>query len=277
MWKTNDMTSKHNAQILCLTLCWLLTSISGCSKSVDPQDQELDLSKITATGTLGPGDFIGNIDLSDWSPSSYSTIVFGSSFWMQKQSIDTLYFYGQFSGDSASSSQKIYNYGNADLQCSLSLSYPFSTTTASLTIQPKRIEFANIWFVLPDTTNTVYNRNVLMRFSTGDSIVLKLKGSRESYDSGAVVVTLPKNFSLAPAYPNPTNGHITFVFSVPQRTDAVLNLVNKKNEVVATVAQGNYVPGVHFVSWNANLANGNYRAVFQAGDYISSGDIQILK
>jgi flagellar hook assembly protein FlgD len=88
---------------------------------------------------------------------------------------------------------------------------------------------------------------------------------------------VPSNYSLAPAYPNPTDGQITFGFTVPQTIPAVLKVVNKKNEVVATIAQGNYVAGVHAISWNANLANDNYRVIFEAGNYTAQGDIQVLK
>jgi len=54
-------------------------------------------------------------------------------------------------------------------------------------------------------------------------------------------VLVPIDFSLAPAYPNPTDGQITFEFTVPQTINASLTLVNNRNEVMATIAQGNYL------------------------------------
>jgi hypothetical protein len=272
------MKNKHNALIFYFIIFSMLFAISGCDKSVDNQNQELDLSQITATGTQGPHDFIGNIDLSDWSPSNYNAVVFGKSFWIQRySSSDTLYFGGRLSGDSSSQSLKIYNWGNTNLSVKLQLSDPFFSTHDSVAIQPSASRLIDLYFLLPDTSNTVYNGIVTLRFSTQDSMILKLRGSRVGHDTGRVVVILPIDFSLAPAYPNPTDGQITFEFTMPQRMDALLKAVNKKNEVVATIAQGNYAAGVYKVSWNANLANGNYRVIFQAGNYISKGDIQVLR
>jgi len=114
--KRNPMTNKHNKPIFYFLMIALFLCISGCDKSVDTTNQELDLSRITATGTHGPGDFIGNIDPSDWAPSSYNAVVFGRSFWMQRNSSsDTLLFGGRSAGDSSSQSLKIFNWGNSVL------------------------------------------------------------------------------------------------------------------------------------------------------------------
>jgi len=212
-----------------------LFSISACNKSVDTQE-ELDLSQITVTGTQGPDDFIGNIDLSDWDPSSYSAIAFGKSFWIQKYSPnDTLYFGGVNSGDSINQSLKIYNWGNTNLTVKLQVNNPFFTAFDSIEIQPSMLGLINIYFILPDTNN-VYYSTLTLRCSTQDSVTLKLKGYRVSNGSGIVVDSLPNYFSLAPAHPNPTDGEIRFSFIAPERIDAVLKVVNKRNEVVATIA-----------------------------------------
>lgn len=272
------MTNKQIAQIFYFITASTLLFIYGCEKSIDTKNEELDLSQITATGTEGPIDFIGNIDLTDWTPSNYYAISFGKSFWMQRtSSSDTLYFGGRLSGDRSSQSLKIYNRGNTTLSVKLQLDAPFFTEQDSINIPPLMLERINFYFILPDTTNTVYNNTVVLKFSSLDTISLKLQGIRYKPDTGSVVEILPTDFSLAPAYPNPTDGAIRFMFSLPQNTNAVLNIVNKKNEIVATVAQGNYTAGVYAVSWNANLANGNYRAIFRAGNYTVKGDIQVLK
>jgi hypothetical protein len=272
------MTHKQIAQKFYFMIISVLLLVYGCDKSVDTKNEELDLSQITATGTESPNDFIGNIDLTDWAPSNYYTISFGKSFWIQRSSLsDTLYFGGLLQGDSSSQSLKIYNRGNTNLSVKLQLSAPFFAEHDSVIIQPSTLERITLYFILPDTTNTVFNGTVALQFSSQDTMKLKLRGTRVKPDTGGVVSILPTEFSLAPAYPNPTDGEIRFTFAVPQRIDAVLNVVNKNNEIVATVAQGNYAAGVHIVSWNANLANGNYRLIFQSGNYISKGDIQVLK
>jgi hypothetical protein len=269
------MANERNIPIVYFLMIALLYSISGCDKSVDTPNQELDLSRITATGTHGPQDFIGNIDVSDWAPSSYNAVVFGRSFWMQRNSSnDTLLFGGRSAGDSSYQPLKIFNRGSSVLSVSLQPSDPFFATHDSVDIQPSMLGQIGLYFILPDTSNTVYSSTVTLRFSTQESMILTLRGR---HTGGFGVVLVPRDFSLAPAYPNPTDGQITFEFTVPQTLDASLTLVNRKNEVVATIAQGNYLAGTHVVSWNANVANGNYRAVFHASNYVSQGDVQVLR
>lgn len=271
------MRTRHNAPTCFFMVCTMLLSISGCERSVETQN-ELDLSQITATGAQGPGDFTGNIDVSDWSPSSYRAIVFGSSFWLHRDSSsDTLFFGGRSAGDSSSQSLKIYNWGNSVLSVKLQPGNPFLVTYDSVDIQPSTSGGMSLYFIQPDTSSTVYHSKLTLRFSTQDSMIFQLRGSRVRPDTGGVVSVVPREFALAPAYPNPTDGEIRFQFAVPQAIDAVLRVVNMKNEVVATIAQGNQVAGVHVVSWNANLANGYYRVIFQAGSYTSKGDIRVLR
>jgi hypothetical protein len=273
------MTHKRSTPLFCFIVASLLSFVSGCDKSSDTQNQDVDLSQITVTGKEGPADFLGNIDVTDWDPSSYRTIFFGKSFWIQKSSLsDTLLFAGRSAGDTISQSLKIYNSGSTNLSIRLELQSPFFAGYDSIEIHSSSLEMARIYFILPDSTNTVHNGTLALRCSTQDSVFLELHGyhvQAGSHDS--VVVSLPNYFSFAPAYPNPTDGEIRFTFTVPQRTDGVLQVVNKKNELVATIAQGNYVAGVHIVDWNANVANGNYRVVFQSGNYTSHGDIHISK
>lgn len=256
----------------------LLCCLPSCDTSTDPKSQDLDLSQITETGVQGPGDFIGNIDLSDWTLSSYNSIVFRRSFWIQKYSAsDTLFFGGRSSGDSIGQSLKVYNAGNATLMVTLHPPSPFFAMRDSVVIPPLTLGKIGIYFILPDTSNTVHSGAVTLRCSTQDSVVLKLQGYRVRPDTGGVVVSGPTSFSLLPAYPNPTDGEIRFEFAVPETTDVALWIVNKKNEVVGTIAQGIYRAGLYSVSWNANLSNGTYRAVFRAGSYTSKGDIQVLR
>ncbi len=272
------MSNKHISLVFFFIMLSMMFYISGCDKSVDPQNKELDLSKITATGAQGPQDFIGNIDISDWDPSSYSSVIFAKSFWIQKySSSDTLYFGGFLTGDIISQSLKIYNWDNASISIKLNSNNPHFSMPDSVEIQPSNLGYINISFILPDTTNTVYNDIITLKYSAQDSIVLKIKGYRVSYGSGPVVVSLPTSFSLEPAFPNPADGHMIFSFTVPQTIGAVLKVVNKKNEEVAIIAQGSYAAGIHTVSWNANLANDNYRVIFEAGNYTSQGDVQISR
>ncbi len=273
-----NITHKPIAPLFFFIIASALFSISGCHQSTDTQSQDLDLSQITVTGTQGPGDFLGNIDVSDWDSSSYDQILFRKPFWIQKASLsDSLSFGGRAAGDTSSQELRIYNRSNKNLSVTPQLQGSFFADQDSLQILPASLGRINISFVLPDTTTTVHNGVLTLHFSTGDSIQLILQGARTRSVDSAVSVGMPVHFALAPAYPNPTDGEIRFEFSLPRATNAVLRVVNKKNELVTVIAQGNYMAGVHQVSWNVNLANGNYRVVFDAGTYVSTGDIQVSR
>jgi hypothetical protein len=270
------MTNRPKSQIIHIVIIFILFSINGCEKATDSSDEDLDLSQITETGT-GPSDFIGTIDASDWSPSSYSSVVFGSSFWIQKPSSgDTLYFGGRSSGDSASQSLKIYNWGSTDLSINLQVSSPFHTTMNSMIIHPSTLQSVSIYFILPDTSSMVYNGSLVLKYSALDSMIFMLKGYYISSGSGGGSV-LPVSFSLSPPYPNPTDGQITFSFTVPHSIVALLKVVNNKNNTVAVIAQRNFTSGAQSISWNAYMPNGNYRVIFESSDYNSQGDIRVLK
>lgn len=258
--------------------CLVFIFITGCNKSVDTQNELLDMSQITQTGTLGPSDFIGSIDRSDWSLSSYNTVVFGTSFWLQKFSQnDTLPFGGRRAGESSIQSLKVYNWGATNLSIRMHLTSAYFVTLDSIAIAPAGIRTIDVSFVLPDTTNAVYNSTLTMATSTHDTLTLHLTGRCEKSDTGGVVVSVPRTFSLSPAYPNPTDGEIRFEFAVPQNLSGVLKVVNRSNETLAIIDQGNFLAGHHVVSWNSTLPNGYYRVVFQAGNYASQGDIQVLR
>jgi hypothetical protein len=264
-------------KIILFIIILILFSIYGCEKSTDSSGADLDLSKITATGPSGPNDFIGTIDASDWSPSSYSSVLFGSSFWIQKPSSgDTLYFGGQSTGDSTGHSLKIYNWGSTNLSINLQVSSPFHTSINSITILPSTLQSVAVYFILPDTSGTVYNSLLILKYSALDSIIFKLKGYRNSSVSGGVSV-LPTTFTLSPAYPNPTDGWTTFSFAVPYSIVARLKVVNNKNSTVAVIAQGNYTAGAYSIHWDAYMPNGNYRVIFESSDFNSQGDIQVQK
>jgi hypothetical protein len=263
-------------KIVLFIIILISISIYGCEKSTDSSGSDLDLSQITATGASGPNDFIGTIDASDWSPSSYSSVLFGSSFWIQKPSTgDTLYFGGQSSGDSTGHSLKIYNWGSTNLSINFQVSSPFHTSINSITILPSTLQSVGVYFILPDTSSTIYNGSLVLKYSALDSIIFRLKGYRNS--SGSVVESILPSFSLLPAYPNPTNGWTTFHFTAPYNIVARLKVVNNKNSTVAVIAQGNYTAGAYSIHWNAYMPNGNYRVLFESNDFNSQGDIQVQK
>ena len=58
---------------------------------------------------------------------------------------------------------------------------------------------------------------------------------------------IPKDFYLAQNYPNPFNPSTTIQFGVPRASEVTIEIYNVLGRKVATLIEGNLVPGVHNV------------------------------
>ncbi|MGE5315124.1 MAG: ammonia-forming cytochrome c nitrite reductase subunit c552 [Acidobacteriota bacterium] len=71
--------------------------------------------------------------------------------------------------------------------------------------------------------------------------------------------TTPKSFELGQNYPNPFNPSTEIRFSVPTSSFVRLQVYNSIGQIVATLAEGNLVPGTYTAKLNgANLSSGIY-------------------
>jgi photosystem II stability/assembly factor-like uncharacterized protein len=76
----------------------------------------------------------------------------------------------------------------------------------------------------------------------------------------------PSSLSLAQNYPNPFSSSTTFRFQIPQSGVTTLKIYNMLGECVATLASGEYAPGVYTVQWDAkNMPSGVYYSRLQSG------------
>jgi len=83
----------------------------------------------------------------------------------------------------------------------------------------------------------------------------------------------PDNFILMQNYPNPFNPTTTIEFSLPEKSDVHLVLVNVLGQVVKEIANGNYSTGDHRVTLDASrLASGIYFYKIRARQ-TSGGDL----
>jgi len=65
------------------------------------------------------------------------------------------------------------------------------------------------------------------------------------WDEYEVVTEIPEEHMLLSAYPNPFNASTTITFSVPVQSHIDLSVYNLQGQKVATLASGNYQPGVY--------------------------------
>lgn len=89
---------------------------------------------------------------------------------------------------------------------------------------------------------------------------------------------LPAKFKLGQNYPNPFNPETTIDFSVPQKSDVRIELVNTLGQVVKEIISGNFIAGSHQVKLNASdLSSGIYFYKLIAGNFVDVKKLVLMK
>jgi Secretion system C-terminal sorting domain len=84
-------------------------------------------------------------------------------------------------------------------------------------------------------------------------------GFSETADWAPADVTMPDEYALSAAYPNPFNPSTSFSVNLPEATELDVSVFNVVGQQVATLTSGSYTAGSHTLTFNAsNLAGGVY-------------------
>lgn len=95
---------------------------------------------------------------------------------------------------------------------------------------------------------------------------------------GEAVVQIPKEFALAQNYPNPFNPSTTIKYELPVDSRVVLTVYNVIGQEVTTLVNGEQEAGYWSAKWDANnVASGVYLYRLQAGDFVASKKLLLLK
>jgi glucuronoarabinoxylan endo-1,4-beta-xylanase len=89
--------------------------------------------------------------------------------------------------------------------------------------------------------------------------------------------SLPTAYALGQNYPNPFNPTTTISYSVPKTSHVTLGVFNTLGQEVALLASELRSPGTYQVQWNANVPSGIYYYRLQAGDFIETKKMILLK
>jgi hypothetical protein len=80
-----------------------------------------------------------------------------------------------------------------------------------------------------------------------------------SYSNEIDVNLIPKEFILHQNYPNPFNPTTNIEFTIPLKSQIKINVYNILGELIQTIANGLFEPGLHVIVFNAeNLPSGIY-------------------
>jgi len=92
------------------------------------------------------------------------------------------------------------------------------------------------------------------------------------------IASVPQEFALRDAYPNPFNPAATLTFELPQASFVRLDVFDLQGRKVAELVNGMRVAGIHHAVWDASgQASGLYFYRMKAGEFNSVGKMMLVK
>lgn len=90
--------------------------------------------------------------------------------------------------------------------------------------------------------------------------------------------SLPVNFNLIVAFPNPFNAHTTIQFNLPTEQTGDLNIYNQSGQLVQTLKTGEFLPGEHSFRWDGSrFSSGMYWVILKTDHATSLHQLTLLK
>jgi hypothetical protein len=103
-------------------------------------------------------------------------------------------------------------------------------------------------------------------------------GNVSYYGPVAITIPRPYNYSLLPAYPNPSRGQTIFKYQLPKESKVSLAVYNVVGQAIKRFDQGTKPAGYHQISWNDNtLPNGIYFYRLTAGNFSATKKLLIVR
>ena len=119
-----------------------------------------------------------------------------------------------------------------------------------------------------DTTITSMDRTDVCIFKLSESEISSV------YENS----NLPKQIKLQQNYPNPFNPTTTIEFDLPKTSEVTLKIFNILGEEVVTLVSDRLSTGSYSYDWDAsNLASGVYLYRLQAGDYVETRKMVLMR
>lgn len=100
----------------------------------------------------------------------------------------------------------------------------------------------------------------------------------DSIRQDSTTITIPMQFALHPAYPNPFSNTVSFTLDIPEPTEVSLKVLNTLGKEVAVVIDQSLQAGTHIRTWTpSQLSSGIYLCQLRAGPKIFENRILYLK
>ena len=141
----------------------------------------------------------------------------------------------------------------------------------------------NYRYILYDSvTAQKYEKgNLKLNLAKGEKRVIKLLVGTDEYINNILAqssLVLPTEFNIAQNFPNPFNPSTTIRYSVPKKSFVKIKVYNILGAEVATLVDKEEEAGNYGIIFNAaNLASGVYIYRIEAGNFVSSKKMILLK
>ena len=110
-------------------------------------------------------------------------------------------------------------------------------------------------------------------FTIEESLILGLENEID-----VNINTIPFEFSVSDAYPNPFNPVTALNINLPEENLVKVSVYNVTGQMVDAVFSSNLAAGTHSITWDAgNLSSGVYLIRTEAGKNISIQKVMLLK
>jgi|GEM_PF-2019620 len=100
----------------------------------------------------------------------------------------------------------------------------------------------------------------------------------ETNGSSETDVTIPSDFSLSPAWPNPFNASTRFSYSLTKNQVVNVSVFDVMGRQIQTLEHGKMAAGTHSLNWNANrLPSGSYYIRVSTAGQVLSQKVVLIK
>jgi photosystem II stability/assembly factor-like uncharacterized protein len=147
----------------------------------------------------------------------------------------------------------------------------------------KSIDGGVNWISQPNITsewlNSVYFTDLNNGWVVGDNgTILHTTNGGVSFVEEEQIDKVPTEFLLSQNFPNPFNPNTKIKYSVPQASNVVVKVYDVLGTEIETLVSEEKSVGTYELTWNAaNLASGVYFYRLQAGDYVQTRKMILLK
>jgi hypothetical protein len=88
---------------------------------------------------------------------------------------------------------------------------------------------------------------------------------------------VPREYALSQNYPNPFNPATTIQFALPKSSYVSLKVYDALGREITMLVSQQLNPGYFTIRWNANVSSGIYFYRLQAGNYVATKKMILIK